>query len=83
MLGQVSLWSTVIECERGFRAARAYPLRIYVPLDASLRGSCRWDEIVTGLEAYGIPVEALPARCADAVSVLEERRLASLRRAEG
>ena len=83
VLGQVSLWGTVIECERGFRAARAYPLRIYVPLDASLHSDCGWDDLVAGLEVYGVPVEPLPARCADAISLLEQRQLASLYETDG
>jgi hypothetical protein len=83
VLGEVSLWGTVVECERGFRAARAYPLRIYVPVDSSLRPGHRWEDIVAGLEAYGVPVELLPARCDEAVQVLEQKQLGSFHRAEG
>jgi hypothetical protein len=80
VLGQVSLWGSVIECERGFRAELAYPLRLFLPLDASLRDDHHWDGLLAGLETYGVPVEPLAARCADAVAVLEQRQLASLSR---
>ena len=36
VLGRVSLWGTVIECERGSRASHAYPLELYVPVDGQL-----------------------------------------------
>jgi hypothetical protein len=32
VIGRVFLWGSVVECERGWRAARAYPARLYVPL---------------------------------------------------
>jgi hypothetical protein len=78
VLGQVSLWGTVIECERGFRAACGYPVRIYVPVDASFRSGCHSEELAAGLEVYGVSVEPLPARCRDAISLLERRQLTSL-----
>lgn len=77
VLGQVSLWGTVIEYERGYRASHAYPLRVYVPVDASLRGGRRWEDLVAGLDGYGVPVEVLPARCSEAVAVLEQQALRS------
>jgi hypothetical protein len=83
VLGEVSLWGTVIECDRGFRAAFAYPLRIYVPVDSPLHPGHRWEDIAAGLETYGVPVELLPARCAEAVHVLEQKQLDSFPRAEG
>jgi len=83
VLGQVSLWGTVVECERGFRASRAYPRRIYVPMDAVLRGGPHWDELVAGLQAYEVPVEPLSARCCDAIDALEQKQLAGLRAANG
>ncbi|HEY5659393.1 MAG TPA: hypothetical protein VIR59_01305 [Gaiellaceae bacterium] len=39
VLGRVALSGTVIECERGFRAAHSYPAQIYVPADAASRSS--------------------------------------------
>jgi hypothetical protein len=69
VVGQVSLWGTVIECERGFRASCAYPLRIYVPSDAGGKRG-RADGFIPGLAAYGVPVELLGAPCTDAVQTL-------------
>jgi hypothetical protein len=79
VVGQVSLWGTVIECERGFRASRAYPLRLYVPTDSSYgRGLCP-EALIAGLDVYGVPVEPLVARCSEAVGVLERKQIVSLR----
>jgi hypothetical protein len=83
VLGQVSLWGTVIECERGFRASHAYPLRIYVPADSSSRSAQRWEESLAGLEVYGVPVEFLSARRSEAIEVLEQMQPAGLRSADG
>lgn len=68
-IGRVSLWGTVVECERGFRASHAFPQHVYVPLD----GSSRPDEsrrLLADLRAYGVPVEVVAARCADAPAIL-------------
>jgi hypothetical protein len=70
VLGRVSLWGTVVECERGFRASHAYPSRIYVPVDASRIGLTSSDELVAGLQAYDVEVEFLPVRCVEATEVL-------------
>ncbi len=83
VLGQVSLWGRVVECERGYRASHAYPLRLFVPVDSSVHRRHRWRALVHGLDAYGVPVEALPARCAEAARVLEREQLASSRHADG
>jgi hypothetical protein len=37
VLGRLSLWGKVVECQRGWRGERAYPASIYVPL-LSARG---------------------------------------------
>ena len=52
MIGTVSLWGDVVECERGWRAAFAYPSRIFVPL--GVPGAAEQAE---GLTDYGVPVE--------------------------
>ena len=79
VLGKVSLWGVVIECERGFRASLAYPSELYVPADASsLEGDHRSEDIALGLGVYGIPVELLSARREEAVGVLQRRELAAL-----
>jgi len=71
VLGRVSLWGTVVECERGFRASHAYPSRIYVPRDDQRRTEqLGLDEIAQHLAVYGVPVEPLDAGCAEAPAVL-------------
>jgi hypothetical protein len=69
VLGRVSLWGTVIECERGFRASFAYPRVIYIPGDAA-RTDRRLDELAAALAEYGVPVEVLAEGCAEATRVL-------------
>jgi hypothetical protein len=76
VLGQVALWGTVIECERGFRASHAYPTRIYVPADAGDPWRISWDEVAFGLWHYGVPIEPLAARAAEATRQLAERQAA-------
>jgi hypothetical protein len=73
VFGLVSLWDTVIECERGYRGGRAYPTRIYVPLDAGPRAADGWEEIAFGLQHYGVPIESVLARCKEAVGAVAER----------
>jgi hypothetical protein len=80
VLGRVSLWGRVIECERGFRASHAYPLHLYVPVDSSFHSNHRWEALAAGLEVYGVSVDLLPTRCAEAVRVLEQNELAAARR---
>ena len=76
VLGQVALWGTVIECERGFRASHAYPSRIYVPADAGDPWRVGWEEVALGLCRYRVPVEALASRAADATLLLAARQAA-------
>lgn len=66
VLGQVALWGTVIECERGLRASHAYPARIYVPADAGEPWRLSWEEVALGLWRYGVPIEPLAARATEA-----------------
>ncbi len=56
VIGTVSLWGDVLECERGWRAALAYPGRLFVPL-----GFLGAAERAVGLRDYGVPVELLEA----------------------
>jgi hypothetical protein len=72
VLGRVSLWGTVVECERGYRASNAYPLSIYVPVD-STRGGRLAEEIAFGLVAYGMPVELLSEPSTVAAAALERQ----------
>jgi hypothetical protein len=52
VIGTVSLCGAVLECERGWRAAFAYPSRIFVPL--GFPGAATQ---AAGLADYGVPVE--------------------------
>ena len=54
VIGQVSLWGDVVECERGWRAGFAYPARLYVP--SVCVGA---EETAADLEDYGVPVRLL------------------------
>jgi hypothetical protein len=69
VVGEVSLWGTVVECARGFRASSAYPLRIHVPAEAAKRNG----ELVAGLSEYGVPVTELRVGCQDAMDELRQR----------
>ena len=70
IIGRVSLWGTVVECERGWRAERAYPASLVVPAplpQAPKRRMLRRRrqrsrsrpaaEIAHALCEYGVPVE--------------------------
>ena len=57
VIGMVSLWGDVLECERGWRAALAYPRHLFVPL--GFPGAA---ERAAGLADYGVPVELVDAR---------------------
>jgi hypothetical protein len=69
VIGRVTLWGTVVECERGWRAERAYPASLAVPLlpQTSKRHILRRRqqrppsrpaaEIAAALCEYGVPVE--------------------------
>jgi hypothetical protein len=70
VVGRVALWGTVVECERGYRGAYAYPARLFVPLDVGQPWQVGWDEVALGLCRYGVPVEPLAARAADATRFL-------------
>jgi hypothetical protein len=60
VIGRVSLWGSVVEGARGWRASHAYPQRIYVPA-RSLDGSSTLTagEVALTLTDYGVPVELL------------------------
>jgi hypothetical protein len=66
VLGTVSLWGRVIECEQGWRGSFAYPAHIYVPAPERRRffrlGRVQQPlvspvEVAVGLADYGVPVE--------------------------
>jgi hypothetical protein len=57
VMGTVSLWGSVVECENGWRAGLAYPRELFVPCIAP-----RPYETAAALAEYGVPVEVLDAR---------------------
>ena len=62
VVGVVALWGGVFEGVGGWRAAFAYPDRLWVPDLAQA------DEIARQLRAYGVPVAAIAARAGSGVS---------------
>jgi hypothetical protein len=78
VIGRVSLWGRVVECERGWRASSAYPEVIYVPpTRAPFWLSVENAEVIAlSLTDYKVPVELLDERACwpDAlVEALESR----------
>ena len=59
ILGRVSLWGEVVECEWGWRASHAYPERLFVPQPPRDAALAEW--IAKSLEGYGVPVEIVEA----------------------
>ena len=57
VIGSVSLWGDVVECEHGWRARYAYPREIFVPCLTP-----EPDATASALVGYGVPVEVLEAR---------------------
>jgi hypothetical protein len=64
VLGTVSLWGTIVECQGGWRAERAYPAALYVPTSRRRRRLGRRlaprlpiEDVAFGLADYGVPVE--------------------------
>jgi hypothetical protein len=62
VVGCVSLWGRVVECERGWRASHAYPERLFVPTFGRFSDTAA--RIAAGLKEYGVPVEVLDASTA-------------------
>jgi hypothetical protein len=60
VIGQVSLWGSVIQGGRGWRASHAYPTRLYVPARClSGPSSVSAESVALALTDYGVPVELL------------------------
>lgn len=72
VLGRVMLWGTVIECERGFRASRAYPAHLYVPIGGIAASGHHYRALAAALEVYGVPVDALDSPASEATRRLEQ-----------
>jgi hypothetical protein len=86
VIGRVSLWGTVVACERGWRAECAYPASLAVPallpqtpkrriLHRRRRSRGRLAaEIASALRAYGVPVELVACETVgELASALEAR----------
>jgi hypothetical protein len=69
VFGQVALWGTVIECERGWRASHAYPSSIYVPA-CGLRRGLSAEDVAFALAEYRVPVYLLAASPTEAPSLV-------------
>ena len=68
VLGLVSLWGDVIECDKGWRASRAYPERIWVP---AAEDGTPCAPIALDLADYGVPIELVDESSAqEALSAL-------------
>jgi hypothetical protein len=77
VIGRVSLWGSVVECEDGWRASHAYPERLYVP-SLHERHACDARTIAFELSVYGVPIE--PLECwtqEDVVAVLKSETATS------
>ena len=95
MLGRVSLWGSVVECEQGWRAERAYPAGLYLPAFAASASRGRLGrylrrrpraigapEVASGLAAHGVAVELIACRTvADLAHTLATDPRMSLERA--
>jgi hypothetical protein len=55
--GRLSLWGTVIESERGWRASHAYPSQLFVPPSAKMRGSAAAEAVATVLGEYSVAIQ--------------------------
>lgn len=72
VVGQVSLWGTVLECERAYRASRAYPSELYVPLDdRTPRRPVDRQALIDGLSiSYGVPTFAVDGHARETPELL-------------
>lgn len=72
VIGLVALWGRVVEADGGWRAERAYPTRIWVPLRRTNGAEAPAMEVLLALERYGVELEPLsvqrPARLAAALA---------------
>lgn len=74
VIGTVALWGSVVEGDRGWRAANAYPRAIFVPQARPGTRDLPAEVIADGLAGYGVPIEILEASVRlEIVGELEER----------
>lgn len=70
-IGRVALWGTVVECKGGWRASRAYPQHIYLPVRGQRDDApARPHELVAALSSYGVPVELIDCDLTDGDDVV-------------
>jgi hypothetical protein len=83
VVGRVALWGKVVECSGGWRAERAYPTHIYVPLTTGAGGPVsrararrRAERIARALRDYSVPVDVVACEPAElgALTEADERR---------
>lgn len=55
VFGLVSLWGTIVEYTKGYRAQFAYPAHLYLP--------CLMHEYADKLDVYGVPVTCVDEEC--------------------
>lgn len=73
VIGLVSLWGEVLECEGGWRAERAYPSHLYVGTRVSTGDVVQEvEEIALGLTDYGVAVELVDCTTKELVDSLRE-----------
>jgi hypothetical protein len=80
VLGRLSLWGKVVECQRGWRGERAHPASIYVPLLSAqgrflLACSPGAETVALALGGDGVPIESVAC---ESVAELARRLGASM-----
>lgn len=60
-IGRVAMWGEVVACQDGWRAARAYPRRLYVFPAAGPGRGVELERLAQELAVYGVPVDAVAA----------------------
>jgi hypothetical protein len=58
VIGLVALWGNVVQCDTGWRASRAYPVRVFLPSYGAGRRKDAFELRRTLLD-YAVPVEQL------------------------
>jgi hypothetical protein len=85
VFGRVRLWGTIVECEQGWRASRAYPAEIIVPTAPASPGgimsapppaiaTATSEQIALALSCYAVPLVVLPHTPAQALDILALER---------
>jgi hypothetical protein len=60
-IGLVHVWGNVVECSQGWRAARAYPARLWLPRRRPDGERVDAGSLADDLASYAVPVELLDA----------------------